>query len=102
MCWDFPSGSVVKNPPAMHETQELRVPFLGWEDARGGGNGSPLQYSCLENTINRGAWQATVRRIAKSQMRLSTHAMHNGCIKYQSENNENLCLPMPDFISEKH
>ena len=36
-----------------------------------------------------------VRRIAKSQMRLRG-------IKYQSENNENLCLPMSDFISEKH
>ena len=33
----------------------------------GGGRGNPLQYSCLENPMDRGAWQATVRRVAKSQ-----------------------------------
>ena len=33
----------------------------------GGGHGNPLQYSCLENPIDRGAWQATVHRVAKSQ-----------------------------------
>ena len=42
----------------------------------GGGHGNPLQYSCLENLMNRGAWQATVHRVAESQTqleRLSTH-----------------------------
>ena len=33
----------------------------------GGGHGNPLQYSCLENPIDRGAWQATVPRVAQSQ-----------------------------------
>ena len=37
----------------------------------GEGNGNPLQYSCLENSIDRGAWQATVHGVAKSQTRLS-------------------------------
>ena len=37
----------------------------------GEGNGNPLQYSCLENSVNRGAWQATVHGAAKSQTRLS-------------------------------
>ena len=37
----------------------------------GGGNGNPLQYSCLENPMDRGAWWATVYRIAKSWIRLS-------------------------------
>ena len=32
------------------------VPSLSWEDSPGGGNGSPLQYSCLENPMDRGAW----------------------------------------------
>ena len=44
----------------------------------GGGHGNPLQYSCLENPMHRGAWQATVHRVAKSQTqlkRLSTHAV---------------------------
>ena len=38
----------------------------------GEGNGSPLQYSCLENPMDRGAWQAAVRGVSKSQTRLST------------------------------
>ena len=37
----------------------------------GEGNGNPLQYSCLENPMNRGAWQATVHGVAKSQTQLS-------------------------------
>ena len=36
----------------------------------GEGNGNPLQYSCLENPMDRGAWWATVRRVAKSQTQL--------------------------------
>ena len=36
----------------------------------GEGHGNPLQYSCLENPLDRGAWQATVHRVAKSQARL--------------------------------
>ena len=37
----------------------------------GGGNGSPLQYSCLENPMDRGAWQATIHGVAKSWAQLS-------------------------------
>ena len=40
----------------------------------GGGYGNPLQYSCLENSMDRGAWQATVHGVAKSQTGLSMHA----------------------------
>ena len=40
----------------------------------GGENGSPLQCSCLENPMDRGAWQATVQGVAKSQTRLSVHS----------------------------
>ena len=42
----------------------------------GGGQGNPLQYSCLENLMDRGAWQTKVHRISKSQTwlkRLGTH-----------------------------
>ena len=39
----------------------------GWERFLGEGNGHPLQYSCLENSTDRGAWQAPVHGIAKSQ-----------------------------------
>ena len=40
----------------------------------GGGNGTPLQYSCLGNLMDRGAWLATVLRVSKSQIGLSTYA----------------------------
>ena len=38
-------------------------------------NGNPLQYSCQENCMNRGAWQATEQRVAKSRAGLSTHTL---------------------------
>ena len=59
---------MVKNLPAMQETQ---IQSVGWEDSPGEGNGYPLQYSSLENPMDRGAWQATVYEVAKSQTRLS-------------------------------
>ena len=43
----------------------------------GGGNGNPIQYSCLENPMNRGAWRTIVWGAAKSQTGLSTHAQLN-------------------------
>ena len=44
----------------------------------GGGHGNPLQYSCLENPVDRGAWWATVHGVAQSQTRLSLHTAHDG------------------------
>jgi len=61
----LPSGSVVKNPPASVEMQEMWVPSLGWGRSAGGGSRSPLQYSCLGNPMDRGAWCAAVHRAAK-------------------------------------
>ena len=46
----------VKNLPAVQETQETRVRFLGQEDPPGGGNGNLLQHSCLKSAMDRGAW----------------------------------------------
>jgi len=48
------------------------IPGWGW--SLGKGNGNWLQYSCLDNPMDRGAWQATVHGVPKSQTRLSTHA----------------------------
>ena len=45
------------------------VPGLG--RSPGGGNANPLQYSCLENSMDRGAWQAAVNGVSKSQTQLS-------------------------------
>ena len=58
----------VRNLSAMWENQ---VCSLGQEDSLGEGKGYSLQYSCLENSMDREAWQATVRGVAKSQTRLS-------------------------------
>ena len=44
----FPGGAVVKNLPAVQETQEMQVQSLGQEDPLGLGNGHPLLYSCLK------------------------------------------------------
>ena len=60
----FPGGSVVKNRSA-NARDMSSIPELG--GSPGGGNGNPLQYSCLENSMDRGAWQATVHGVAKSQ-----------------------------------
>ena len=46
----------------------------GWGRSPGGGNGNLLQYSCLENIMDREAWRAVVHRVAKSQTRLSDGA----------------------------
>ena len=64
----FWEAQTVKNLPAMLETW---VQSPGQEDPPGEGNGIPLQYSCLENSMHRGAWRATVHGIAKSRTRLS-------------------------------
>ena len=55
-CWTSLIAHSVKNLFAMQETW---VQFLGWEDFPGEGNGNPLQHSCLENPMNRPAWQAS-------------------------------------------
>ena len=51
--------------------RETQVQFLHWEDAFGEGNGNPLQYSCLENSMDGGTCQTTVHGVAKSQTQLS-------------------------------
>ena len=56
---------VVKNPPA--SAGDIRDAGLipGLERSPGEGNGNPLQFSCLENPMDRGAWQAIIHRVAK-------------------------------------
>ena len=46
---------------------EIPAQFLGWKDPLEEENGNPLQYSCLKNPVDRGAWQATVCGVTKSQ-----------------------------------
>ena len=58
---------VVKNLPANVGDVRDAGSIPGWERSPGGGHGNALQYSCLETLMDRGAWQATVHRVAKSQ-----------------------------------
>ena len=66
---------MVKNPPTNAGDIDL-IPGLGGSPREG--NGNPLQYSCLENPMDRGTWWATVHGFVKSQTQLNTHA----CIIY--------------------
>ena len=65
---------VLKNPSA--NAGDIRDTGLspGWGRSPGGGHGNPLQYSCLENPMDRGAWWVTVHRVAQSRTRLKNLA----------------------------
>ena len=77
----FPGGTVVKNLPdtAGYAGDTGSIPGLGI--SCGEGNDNPLQYSCLKNSMNRGAWQAAVRGVPKGWMRLNTHGCMMLCMK---------------------
>ena len=67
---------MVKNPAAnVGDARDVgSIPGSG--RSPGGGNGNPLQYSCLENPMDREAWQDMVHRIAKSQTQLKRFSKH--------------------------
>ena len=69
--YGFPGGSVVKHLPAHAEDARGAGSIPGSGRFPGGGNGNPLQCSCLKNPMDRGAWWATVRGVAKSWTQLS-------------------------------
>ena len=62
----YPVAQQVKNLPVMQETKEMQVQFLGREDPLEEENDTLVQYSCLKNPMNRGAWQATVHGVEES------------------------------------
>ena len=64
---------LVKNPPAKEEDTGS-IPMSG--RSPGGGHGNPLQYSCLENPMDRGVWWATVHRVPNSWTRLKRLGTH--------------------------
>ena len=68
--WGFPGGSVVKLSLAS-SGDTSSIPESG--RSPGEGNGNPLQYSCLENSMDRGTWWATVQGVAKSQTLLQVN-----------------------------
>ena len=62
---------MIKNLPANAGDARNSGLIPGWGRSAGGGNGKPLQYSCLGNSMDRGAWKSTVHGVAKSQTQLS-------------------------------
>ena len=69
----FPGGSDGKESAC--NAGDLGL-ITGLGRSPGGGHGNPLQYSCLENLMDRGDWWATVHRVTKSRTRLSDQAQH--------------------------
>ena len=72
--WSDLVAAVVKNRPAKVGDKRDTGSIPGLARSPGEGNGNPLQHSCLENSMDRGAWQATVHGVKKSQTQLNTHA----------------------------
>ena len=81
-------ASVVKKPPASAGDAEVMDSIPGSGRSPREGNGNPRQYPCLENSVDRGTWRATVLRIPKSQMWLNdcahTHSLRQICSLCQS------------------
>ena len=69
-------ATVVKNPPTNAGNVRKSGSIPGLEKYPGVGNGNPLHYSCLENPMDRGAWQPTVHRCTKSWTLLKQLSMH--------------------------
>ena len=67
---------VVKNLPATAGDIKDACLNPGLERSPGGGHGNPLQYSYLKNSMDRGAWKATVHRVTKSQTQLKQLSTH--------------------------
>ena len=66
MGWGSQLVLVVKNLPAKEGDRRDKDSIPGPRRSPGEGNGNPLKYSCLENPMNREAWQAMVHRVAKN------------------------------------
>ena len=69
---------MVKNPPANVGDARDTGSFSGWGRSPGEGNGNPLQYSCLENPMDRGAWWTTIYGVAESDRLSSRCGMAHG------------------------
>ena len=89
---------VVKNPAA--NTGNVRdlglTPGLG--RFPGGGHGRPLKFSCLENPMDRGAWQATVHRVAQRWTQLKGLSMHNASLLFLLISTSSVYIREMDFF----
>ena len=88
----FQGGLVVKYPPANAGDSEDTGLIPGSGRSPGKGNGSSLQYSCLENPIDPGAWQAIVHGVAKE----------SDTTKHACTRKDIVCFSFPSFSSYMH
>ena len=80
----FPGGSVGKESACNAGDAGVAGSIPGSGRSPGAGYGNPLQYSCLENPMDKGAWQATVHRVTKSQTQLKWLSAHTCMYCYYS------------------
>ena len=101
---DFPGGSVVKNPPDnagdSRDVGSTRA-LHGSERAPGEGNGNPLQYSCLEKSMDREAWWAIVHGVTKRHKGACMTHHHKGIVQSAFPALKILCalLPLPNPLA---
>ena len=84
----FPDGASGKEPPAYAGDIRYRSSIPGLGRSPRGGHGNSLQYACLENPMDRGAWQATVHRVAQSQTQLKQLSTYTN--DFESRKNDNI------------
>ena len=90
----FPGSSLVKDLPANAGDTGSN---LGSEGCPGGGNGYPLHYFCLLNSMNRGAWQATVHGVSKKWTQLGIHTHTHTHTHTQTHYHLGIC-ELPELI----
>ena len=95
----FPGGSVGKESACNAGDAGGMGLFPGWGRPPEGGHGNPLQCSCLENPIDRGAWRAAVHGVTKSRTRLSNHTAHTECTRVPSSPHSRQHLVFPVFAN---
>ena len=94
----FQAALVVKNLPANAGDRRYTGSIPGSERSPGGGDGNPLQYSCLDNPTDRGAWRATVHEVAKSRTWLKRLSMHAHTRKHALNEWMNAHIPRPQLM----
>ena len=94
----FPGGTMIKNLPARAGDRRDAGLIPGSGRSPEEGNGSPLQYACLEHSIDRGGWQAPVHEVTKSQTQPSDWA-HSMCRTHIHSNQSDICEMQTGCIS---
>ena len=98
MCVSFPGGSVIENLPASAGDSGGTGLIPGLGRAPGGENNIAFEFSCLEDSMDRGAWRATVGGVTKSQTRTERARTWKMIINFQLIHLMSLCAHMPALL----